>query len=80
MGKYFVTLACNNRNFKVCREDIKKVHSFRFKKIPKVPKYHSEEDEMTNDEDSLVLFEPIQFFPSAISLQREEAYEEESLM
>lgn len=56
------------------------MHSFRFKKTPKVPKYHSEEDEMTNDEDSLVLFEPIQFFPSAISLQREEAYEEESLM
>lgn len=44
MGKYFVTLACNSHNYKVCREDIKKVHSFRFKKTPKVPKYHNEED------------------------------------
>ena len=80
MGKYFVTLACNSRNYKVCREDIKHVHSLRLRKTPKVPKYHSEEDYMTNDEDSLVLFEPIQFFPSAVPVQRGDACEEESLM
>lgn len=79
MGKYFVTLACNNRNYKVCREDIKKVHPFKLKKTPKVPKYHSKEDEMTNDEDSLVQFEPIQFFPTSTHMQRENAYEEEKL-
>lgn len=80
MGKYFVTLATKSRNYKVCREDIKRVHSFKFKQTPKVPKYHKEEDEMTNDEDSLVQFEPIQFFPTLTSMQRENAYEEESIM
>lgn len=35
---------------------------------------------MTNDEDSLVLFEPIQFFPTVVPVQRDETYEEESLM
>lgn len=59
MGKYFVTIANRKHAYKVCRDDINKVFSCKIKKIPKLPAYHEphkEDDQVTLDQDSELLF------------------------
>lgn len=48
MGKYFVTIANSQRNYKLCRDDINKVFSCKIRKLPKVPTFnkHSFEKEI----------------------------------
>ena len=74
MGKYFVTILKQRQLYKVCRDDINKVFSHRIKKIPKVPTFDpqqfKEDDTVTQDQETDLQFEPLQFFPTQSNPQQ----------
>jgi hypothetical protein len=49
MGKYFVAIANNKTQYKLCRDDINRVFSFKVRKLPKIPGFfndiHNKEDD-----------------------------------
>ena len=57
MGKLYVSVVCNTRKTKLCKDDIKQVYSHKPKKAPKIPIYLStptkcqEEDRLTTCEE-----------------------------
>ena len=66
MGKYYVLIELANKKYRLCRDDIQKVHQNKLVKRVKIPNFYgstseSDRDDITNTGDDEVEFEPIQF-------------------
>lgn len=68
MGKFYVAVLIRGLKHKVCKDDIRKISSFKRRNIIAPPAYFPAEkehdEEGTSCDDSQVEFEPMEFFPS----------------
>ena len=77
MAKLFVSIVNNHRKHRICKDDIRNVHSVKPRRLPAIPSFYAmdpkrqEDDRLTSCGSSEAEFEPMEFFPPSQGMQNE---------